>query len=694
MDPSRYWGNLPREQMADIVDHAERHGFEDACRHVIPEYVQAHLKTPGRDDGRFFLPIGPTARVLDLGCMWGALTLSLARYAGQVVGIDQTREVLELAAIRGRDQNLNNLIFLGGEATRLPVDDKQFDVVILNGVLEWIGLEDPYVCEIHWGKKQAITDSASRSPRELQVACLKEVFRVLKPGGTLYLAIENRYSFMYFAGRPDDHSGLRFNSLMPRAVADRYSRMRLGQPYRAYTYSRAGLAALLSEAGLRHVGTHTGMNSYAEPLAIFPLTTPMLRYYYDNHWVDRFPPFRHRFFRLIYLLLLASGLARITPHAFILTARRPGTTDADADLTLESLLGKHWEMLYPGMAKPRSLGIMKIDGRQEEAAPVSFIVFSNGRPFAPIGYVKLARNTLCRANLAREAKIYRDISMRQDTALLPRQFFAGQKGQYYIVTRPFVGGKKFKFPNRGDRRLDGRRSQSLNRYLSSAVSWLCALFATSDPQSISFDRFYDDFVIKRLAAFSGVFPTETLPPELLSAYRQRLAQVAPASIPLGMLHGDFNCYNLLMTGNRLHVVDFEYGESRSFPVFDFLNLCLQTIIDITQPSLAPFLSGPVDTPHCTARPSAKFFGPIVDFIRSGEAHTTRLLYPHLASYCRSMGLKPEFILRAAPVFILDLLHREYGDHEFHLRSRPLFRHLVSEVSRGDRHRAGEVNDAP
>lgn len=680
MDTTRYWGNLPPAEMQKIVDFAEKNGFEQACQAVIPPYLRKHIKLAGRDDGRFFLPIGPSTKVLDLGCMWGGLTISLAQYAREVVGVDQTMETLQLSAIRARDLKLDNLTFIGGEATNIPLNDNQFDVVIINGVLEWVGMEAPYVCERHWGKKERINHNFSDSPRNLQRRTLQEALRVLKTGGALFLGIENRISFMYLAGFPDGHSGLRFNSLMPRLLANIYSRIRIRQPYRAYTYSERGLRSLLTGAGFEVQKVYAALDSYEVPKAIFPLRLKLLKYYYHNFWAYRWKPFQHRLFRLIYQMLLASHIARPTVHAFMVVATKSGTCQSLPASTLEELLQAHWTELFPPLMRPKSISVMKVDGRPKESAPVSFLIFSNKDLSKPLGYVKVARNAFCHSKLMQESKIYQKIHTIKGTPFLPEQYYCGTVGQYFFVTREVLKGKKFRVPCEG-RFLKFKERRELNTYLNLAVFWLARLFRASNNQSMKFDDFFEHFFTSRLEEVA-TYDRSFLPSkDLVERYRNTLRKVSPPEIPLGPLHGDFNTYNLLRDGDKLHVVDWEYGEWTSFPVFDFLNLCFQTVVDLTAPPMEAFVAIPSGGPSTSKIKLEEYFAPFKYLLIPSSTPLGQLLNPHFTQYSQAMGLDEVFIRLSAPIFILDLLNREYGDHRFHLRSWPLFNHLLSEATK-------------
>jgi arsenite methyltransferase len=102
-------------------------------------------------------PLRPGETVLDLGVGSGVDALLAARTAGLVIGVDMTAAMLD----KVRPLAPPNLELREGLAETLPVESGSVDVALSNGVIN--------LCE----------DKAS--------AC-RELFRVLKPGGRLYIA--------------------------------------------------------------------------------------------------------------------------------------------------------------------------------------------------------------------------------------------------------------------------------------------------------------------------------------------------------------------------------------------------------------------------------------------------------------------------------------------------------------------------
>ena len=70
------------------------------------------------------------ARVLDVACGPGHVSLGFAAVSGEVVGVDLTEAPLKIAEQSRRERGITNARFQLGDADRIPFDDGEFDVVV------------------------------------------------------------------------------------------------------------------------------------------------------------------------------------------------------------------------------------------------------------------------------------------------------------------------------------------------------------------------------------------------------------------------------------------------------------------------------------------------------------------------------------------------------------------------------------
>jgi SAM-dependent methyltransferase len=249
---------LPKAQMAEVLALVREKGY----RYVVGEYLAErdpdfarYISARARTGGLALLPLRGDERVLDFGCAFGVLALELAKRAALVVALDVTREKIEFLEIVRRQDVLKTFFpVCNGDPLRLPFLDGFFDAIVLNAVFEYLP-----------------KSIAVRSVRNAHLLALREVGRVLRPGGRLYLATKNRYGYSMLLGARD-HDGLRFTSVLPRAAAEWLTRAWRGGPYRTVTHSFGGYRRLLREAGFRHATVYWPLPSLQYPERFVPLT--------------------------------------------------------------------------------------------------------------------------------------------------------------------------------------------------------------------------------------------------------------------------------------------------------------------------------------------------------------------------------------------------------------------------------------
>ncbi|MBM4387810.1 MAG: methyltransferase domain-containing protein [Deltaproteobacteria bacterium] len=258
-----YWGEIPQGRMTEINSMARKEGWRKAVAEMARGGLLPEESVCGRSRAnfRFHLPIPHDSRVVDIGSGWGAIPFLLADVYSDVWSLEYINERVEFQTIRKAQEGRENLRVVQSSLYGLPFRDESFDLVVMNGVLEWAGLS-----------------FLEKNPRDVQLEVLRDVLRILKKGGILYVGIENRIGYGFFLGRKD-HTGLPFTSLLPRFAADMVMRIRKkdiwrtghgSASYRTYTYSPDGYRRLFRDAGFESTEIFWVLPSYNQPVASAP----------------------------------------------------------------------------------------------------------------------------------------------------------------------------------------------------------------------------------------------------------------------------------------------------------------------------------------------------------------------------------------------------------------------------------------
>lgn len=137
-----------------------------------------------------WIPLEKNSHILEIGAGCGALTGLLSEKASRVTAVELSK--LRAEIIANRHKECSNIDIIVGNFEDIQFEEK-FDYITLIGVLEYSG--------------KFINTS---TPYE---SFLKQIHKLLKPGGKLIIAIENKFGLKYWAGAREDHLGTLYEGI-------------------------------------------------------------------------------------------------------------------------------------------------------------------------------------------------------------------------------------------------------------------------------------------------------------------------------------------------------------------------------------------------------------------------------------------------------------------------------------------------
>ena len=114
----------------------------------------------------YFLQVKPDTKVLDVATGTGVASLYVAKKGGSITALDLTEAMLNEAKKKAVIENIKNVEFKVGSAFNLPFEDESFDIVTSIKFMHLF-------------------------PFKQQQAAIREMLRVLKPGGCLVIEFKN-----------------------------------------------------------------------------------------------------------------------------------------------------------------------------------------------------------------------------------------------------------------------------------------------------------------------------------------------------------------------------------------------------------------------------------------------------------------------------------------------------------------------
>jgi ubiquinone/menaquinone biosynthesis C-methylase UbiE len=598
------WGEVPPEYMKELVGLARRKGFKTALEQVAFQYpdLEDYLLSYGRIDWLFHcLNLQRNDSCLDLGSGWGSLTFALARHFKEVWSLEPVRQRIEFQKIRRDQEGTSNVNLARALMSDLPFSNGYFDLIVANGVLEWVGIGDN-----------------PRNPRRMQLDFLREIKRLLRPQGCLYIGIENRFGWPNFLGARD-HSGLPFSSILPRKLADlevkilrrtkgvyqREKRTALDwKSYRTYTYSSIGYRDLLKEAGFDDIDLFWVSPSYNYPMFSARLDDIRSFMFFLKNAKQTLGYNQNSTKKL--LMMLASYL----PHSLM-------------NITLPMLWPDFLIFAYKGRknASFESMllefgdkSFLRMSGSGGLESGINYFLFRDDEPRSIVRFPRFKEGSQRLENKEVLFERFNKVRVRERDVSGVRTFI-----------EPMLKGKPFEIYNPFHNQV--------------CLKWLIAFQNDTKKGFWNFEEMEQE--VKNLSSYvSEIRISREIRLRTSERLEHLLKHLEGLKIEKTSEHGDFWAKNILIDDNgKIYVIDWEYYKEEGNPLFDFCFFIITNCMTGLQPQKSFYENF------------------------SGKGKYTPILRNLLADFSKKRNLTPELIFSSVPYVLLRFIRRHSNEFE-------------------------------
>lgn len=219
-----------------IIEYAKIYkNMDEVFKNDLRWPVFYHL-TPIRKNILNWYPFKKDSEVLEIGAGMGAITEALCDKCKSVVSVELSKN--RATSIATRNEDKENLDIIVGNLNDIDFKGRKFDYITLIGVLEY-----------------APSFTKSNNP---YIEFLNKIQNLLKPDGKLLIAIENKFGMKYFAGAPEDHTSIKYDSITGYRNCKKVE-----------TFGKEEIKTLLSETELKNTKFYYPLPDYKLPSLIF-----------------------------------------------------------------------------------------------------------------------------------------------------------------------------------------------------------------------------------------------------------------------------------------------------------------------------------------------------------------------------------------------------------------------------------------
>ena len=489
---------------------------------------------------QLFLSPAPAQRVLDADSTYSS-AFTLAHGFDDVVALVTDGAVLELCRARAASEGVRNVSWLHGSGTPdLPFAAATFDAVLLNGGLEYV------------------PNGPGLGATEFQLARLREIARVLKPGGRCCVVAANRFALDAVPAPRGARDTWRWSGFLPGQGRWPMRRAETGAGVIRRAHSVDGYRRLAQDARLDvldvvapwphpHDVSRLAGVSGGGPLWGVPVPKRLVSPSWAAHpWL----------------------LSRVAPAVAIVASNGSPATPSLLEVVLADAAARYpgaapWTVRECLVSEPEKLTLL--------LAPRAGSPLSGFRE----GLVaKLPGSPRARERMDRCADTLHAIAgepaLAEIAALAPRSLgTSGPAGRPWFL-EDMVPGR----PGEGS----GRSAPEQDRLIADATRLLTVLHTrTATTVPLDVENVHQLFTgpLEEVAAFLGRRPGDDAIARLAGALR---AAVEGGALPVVWTHGDYSLKNVLgdAAGTRVvGIIDWDLSRRRGLPLLDLLHLLVR-----------------------------------------------------------------------------------------------------------------------
>ncbi len=569
-----------------LLRNAEKNGWRASVRDIgfkYPYMNDIFLDNSQVDWLFHCLDLTNTNSCLELGSCWGTTAFCLSKYFNEVWSVDSVIQRLEYQKIKQEQEKIHNMKFCRASSLHLPFKDNCFNLVATKNYLEGLIQED-----------------YKKKPRYVHQLFLKEIRRVLKPGGCLYMGSQNSIKFSSFF-RKKNYDLLSITYSLPQEKINIQSKGffldgKKQKQFQFFNYNFYEYKNIIKEIGFKNIEIYWTMD-HNRPSLSGKFDGENFRFVIKNTLLT---PTHNKLFKFLILsissylpsIIIKHTLPFITPN-FLIYAYKDFKKP-----TFEDKLIK--------LEKQYSSFLRRSGSRGYESKEIYFL-FKNGIPQSLVkfprfdGFYPLSMEE---EKMSRFNKI--DIKRKQIDSVI-------------IFIEPFIKGNFINYYN-----------MSHNK---AVLDWLIDFQQKTQQGFWDFNQFK-----KNVEILKQQLPEIPITPEIESRIQENLKHffitLSKTKLTQNSEHGDFAAVNIIIDNEeKVYVTDWEFYKEKGDPLFDFVFFILSSAYDIK-----PFPQAFMDA-------------------FSGTGKYSKILNNLISDFCKKKQLPVELIYQSVPYVLLKCIHR-------------------------------------